>query len=60
LLIFNRWGEVIFESESQERGWDGTMKSGQYAPAGVYFQVIQYFGFLGNKHNQIGAVTFFF
>jgi gliding motility-associated-like protein len=60
LLIFNRWGEVIFESESQENGWNGTMKNGQNAPAGVYSWVIQYFDFLGNKHNQQGTVTLIF
>ena len=24
MLIFNRWGEVIFESYNHEFGWDGT------------------------------------
>lgn len=57
LLIFNRWGEVIFESDSQENGWNGTMKNGQNAPSGVYSWVIQYYDFLGNKHNQQGTVT---
>jgi len=60
LLIFNRWGEVIFESINQETGWDGTMKNGQNAPAGVYSWVIQYFDFLGKKHNQQGTVTLIF
>jgi len=60
LLIFNRWGEVIFESESQEKGWNGTMKNGRNAPAGVYSWVIQYFDFLGKKHNQQGTVTLLF
>jgi gliding motility-associated-like protein len=27
LLIFNRWGEVIFESHNSEIGWDGTYGS---------------------------------
>ena len=60
LLIFNRWGEVIFESESQERGWDGSMKNGQNAPSGVYSWVIQYYDFLEKKHNQQGTVTLIF
>jgi gliding motility-associated-like protein len=60
LLIFNRWGEVIFESESQERGWDGSMKNGQNAPSGVYSWVIQYYDFLKKKHNQQGTVTLIF
>jgi len=35
LLIFNRWGEIIFESNNADIGWDGTyggklMKEGTY------------------------------
>ncbi|MEX0814030.1 MAG: PKD domain-containing protein [Chitinophagales bacterium] len=26
LKIYNRWGELVFESNSLERGWDGTYK----------------------------------
>lgn len=57
LLIFNRWGEVIFESGSQHTGWDGKMENGDYAPAGVYTWVIQYIDFTGEKHKQQGNVT---
>ncbi|WP_372948803.1 PKD domain-containing protein [Mariniphaga sp.] len=60
MLIFNRWGEVIFESETQEKGWNGTMKNGQNAPSGVYSWVIQYYDFLGKKHNQQGTITLIF
>jgi gliding motility-associated-like protein len=60
LLIFNRWGQVIFESNSQENGWDGRMKNGDFAPAGVYSWVIEYFDFLGEKHAQQGTVTLIF
>jgi len=27
LLIFNRWGEIVFESHNTEIGWDGTYGS---------------------------------
>ena len=60
LLIFNRWGEVIFESNSQQSGWDGKMENGNFAPAGVYPWVITYFDFLGRKHKQQGTVTLLF
>ena len=60
LLIFNRWGEVIFESQSQEHGWDGKMKNDNFAPAGVYTWVIQYLDFRGEKHKQQGTVTLLF
>ena len=35
LMIFNRWGELIFESFNQEEGWDGSFK-GQPAKQDVY------------------------
>ncbi len=34
IVIFNRWGEVVFESKAQEDCWDGTFK-GQKMNAGV-------------------------
>ncbi|MEY3437141.1 MAG: hypothetical protein RL335_1597, partial [Bacteroidota bacterium] len=30
LLIFNRWGEIVFESNNVEIGWDGSYGSGEY------------------------------
>jgi gliding motility-associated-like protein len=35
LMIFNRWGELIFESFNQETGWDGIYK-GKVAKQDVY------------------------
>lgn len=35
LLIFNRWGQVVFESGTQEDCWDGTFK-GKPQNAGVF------------------------
>ena len=35
LLIYNRWGEIVFQSMDISTGWDGTIK-GQIAPEGVY------------------------
>ena len=60
LQVFNRWGENIFSSTSQNNGWDGKMKNGNYAPAGVYTWIIQYLDFRGEKHNQQGTVTLLF
>lgn len=36
LVILNRWGNVVFESNNPEEGWDGTF-NGQPATEGVYF-----------------------
>ncbi|WP_347841521.1 PKD domain-containing protein [uncultured Draconibacterium sp.] len=57
LLVFNRWGEVVFESNSQQRGWDGKMKNGNPAPSGVYTWVIEFNDFRGISHSQKGNVT---
>jgi gliding motility-associated-like protein len=40
MLIFNRWGSLIFETEDYTRGWDGTLGSKE-VPDGVYIYVIQ-------------------
>lgn len=36
LLIFNRWGEQVFETQTTELFWDGTFK-GKPQNSGVYF-----------------------
>jgi gliding motility-associated-like protein len=41
MLIFNRWGELIFESNDPEYGWDGTY-NGTRAKDGTYIYVITY------------------
>ena len=38
-LIYNRWGELIFETENANEGWDGLIEGGtsiMSAPEGVY------------------------
>ena len=45
LLIFNRWGEIIFESHDTEIGWDGTYginKEMGYCEEGVYTWKIEF------------------
>ena len=39
-LIFNRWGEVLFESHNTEVGWDGTY-GGKICQDGVYIWQIR-------------------
>jgi gliding motility-associated-like protein len=41
LLIFNRWGEVIFESRDASIGWDGTY-NGQLVKDGTYIWTIEF------------------
>ncbi len=39
MQIFNRWGELIFESNDKNIGWDATI-NGEYVEIGVYVYVI--------------------
>ena len=37
MQIFDRWGELIYETAELEKGWDGTAKGGsEISPEGVY------------------------
>lgn len=41
MLIFNRWGEVLFESFNPNIGWDGTY-NGKIVPDGVYVWTLEF------------------
>ena len=56
LKIFNRWGELVFNSENQFLGWDGNYK-GQPQQTGVYVYEAQ-ITFLDNTQTlRTGSVT---
>ena len=57
LLIFNRWGEIVFESKDTEQGWDGSY-NGTLVQSGGYTWKIS----LKNKNTDdrkiiIGTLT---
>jgi gliding motility-associated-like protein len=57
LLIFNRWGEVIFESHDTTIGWDGTY-NGKYAQDGSYTWKIEFKEITSDKRRmEIGHVN---
>lgn len=55
MMIFDRWGEMIFESSYLEEGWNGTYK-GEQVPNDVYVYKIKLKDVLGQNHNYIGKV----
>lgn len=43
MLIFNRWGEIIFESQNPTIGWDGSYSpNGNPCQAGTYTYVVNF------------------
>ncbi|MEZ4951738.1 MAG: gliding motility-associated C-terminal domain-containing protein, partial [Saprospiraceae bacterium] len=41
LLIFNRWGNLVYETESYKNDWDGTF-NGTALPDGTYYYIFKY------------------
>ncbi|MDI9342445.1 MAG: gliding motility-associated C-terminal domain-containing protein [Sediminibacterium sp.] len=42
LNVYNRWGNVIFESTQPNRKWDARTNSGEPVSAGVYFYTVEF------------------
>jgi len=58
MSIFNRWGELIFESTALEMGWNGTYRS-EPCPQDVYVYKIELVFADGTKATRVGDVTLF-
>ena len=56
MRIFNRWGDMIFETNSTNEQWNGTFK-GQKAPTGSYVYKIFASGLTGKKVQKEGTIT---
>lgn len=56
ILIFNRWGEIIFESHDFNFGWDATYK-GAVVQDGVYTYKLSATGADGVQYNKTGHIT---
>ncbi len=54
--IYNRWGQLIFETTDPYKGWDGTYK-GALVIQGTYIFKFQYLDVYGDSFNQQGTVT---
>lgn len=58
LEVYDRWGNVIFESRDLETGWNGTASDGvSPAPAGNYGFKIFGLDPAGQKFEKVGSVT---
>jgi len=56
MRIYNRWGNLIFESKNLNQGWDGSY-NGTPQPFGVYIYEIEAVTNLGKIVTQRGNVT---
>ncbi len=56
MKIYNRWGELIFESNDKDVGWDGYYK-GKLMPMGVYVFRMELLYENGRREVKLGDVT---
>ena len=56
LLIYNRWGQPVFESRDPATGWDGKWK-GALQPPGVYVYLLQLKTARGKEITRQGSVV---
>ena len=58
MLIFDRWGNLIFSTDKLEEQWDGKANGGQeIAQEDVYVYVVNILDMFGLAHKFIGHVT---
>ena len=57
-LIFDRWGQKVFETNNREEGWNGQFNnSGNPLPLGAYVYFIQFKSNSGKEFQKRGTVT---
>lgn len=55
LSIFNRWGELVFQSDDITQGWNGRRNS-DLLSSGVYFYVLSFTDNSGKNHEKKGEI----
>ncbi|MCP4311852.1 MAG: hypothetical protein GY790_11360 [Bacteroidetes bacterium] len=57
MIIYDRGGRKLFETNNPGEGWDGTFSRGGYAMEGVYVYFIQYTDYTGLSKTLNGSVS---
>ena len=56
LKIFNRWGQLVFETKDLGNEWNGTI-SGKPVPIGTYYWIIEGLDVYGKSFHRSGSLT---
>lgn len=57
MIVYNRWGELIFHTSQPFNGWDGITDKGMQVPEGVYMYVLSGTGDNGQSVKLVGSIT---
>jgi len=56
LKIFNRWGEMIYETNNKKDKWKGVLNNNAVQNE-VYFYIVTFTGFDDETYNKKGNIT---
>ena len=56
MVIYDRWGEVVFETNQLSKGWDGYFNQ-KWAPNGTYAYKVKVKDVLGREQDYLGSVA---
>ncbi len=61
VAIYNRWGNILYESNNYDNSWDGIARKGiiigEGVPDGTYFYLVEYIDSTGKKNKLAHALT---
>lgn len=58
LVIYNRWGQKLFETDNIAEGWDGKL-NGRICTAGIYYWIINYYDINAKNISASGFLSLF-
>ncbi|MDD2385576.1 MAG: gliding motility-associated C-terminal domain-containing protein [Bacteroidales bacterium] len=56
-IIYDKWGQIIFNTNKTYEGWNGTINHLELAPSQYYTYFVRYFDYKGSEYIKTG--TFF-
>lgn len=57
LMIFNRWGELLYLTDDINKGWDGTFNGGEIVQEDVYIAVFDVLAPMNKKIHKVTHVS---
>ena len=57
MSIYDRWGQIVFETTNYEQGWNGRSTKGNICKIGTYTWRIKYRDLTGVDYKKVGNIT---
>ena len=54
-IVFNRWGEILYDTDNPQLGWDGKYAN-EYVEPGIYYYRLEFIGVDELRHEEKGFI----